>query len=258
MPLKNYQDIVARAFSGYCHKQRINGEIQTTTTLVVTTDNSGSQRCGDTKALITPYPSGVTGYILSAIKSLNCSTSSLTCVIGKMVDLGSLNIGTNTFTDGSQMPTYTALGVSKQFASPIFIEVTTALNATPGSITVTYVDQDGNTAEAAASQNLTGSAVANSVGFVRFNANDWGAIDITDATQSGGTSPSGVIKFWGMVPMYMGPVVSNTAQIGINHNNLTDSISAFRFANGDVIGCFILFSTVTKAMEGWLNFVGDN
>lgn len=259
MPVKTYQDLVKREVDGYWHTQRMYGEVSSTTTsTVISVDLLAIQRMMDTITMINPLPSGVTGYILSRIYGLACSTSSIGVIIAKAIDMGNINIGTNVFTDGSSMPTETCLGVSKKLASPIFMEVTTALNATPGSLTLTYKDQDDNTAESTSAMTLTASVASQSTGIAILNTGDYAATDITNAVQSGGTTPSGVIKFWGLIPLYIGPCGYNTAQVGIDVNTLTDNISTFNIYNGDVIKCFIMGSTAAKSSRGMLKFIGNN
>jgi hypothetical protein len=78
-----------------------------------------------------------------------------------------------------------------------FLEVTSALGATAQNVTLTYMDQDGNTAEAAAAIAIIASSAATRIChgppyFIPLNATDTGLRKATDVTFSaantGGTS----------------------------------------------------------------------
>lgn len=90
-------------------------------------------------------------------------------------------------------------------------EITTALSATAHTLTVTYVDQDGNTAEAAAAYSAPASAVAGrsptvaGQWFVPLNSGDNGARYITNIAQSTTASVTGVTSWWIGHPIAMMP-----------------------------------------------------
>lgn len=90
-------------------------------------------------------------------------------------------------------------------------EITTALSATAHNITVTYVDQDGNAAEAAAAYAAPVSAVAGRAPlvagnwFVPLKAGDTGARYLTNIAQSTITSVTGISNFWIGHPIAMMP-----------------------------------------------------
>lgn len=257
MGLQTYNDFVCRQVAGYNSNEPIFGEQTTATTTLFTTPNNlfTTQRCGTIKTFPS-LPSGVTSFIPTSL-SVASSTSNCNLIAGKLVDLGSLNIATPTFTDGDQMPTVTELGSSVQVASAILVEVTTALNATPGSITVTYKDQDNNSAETTTSHTLGASAVVGSVGLIQLNAGDWGAIDITTATRTGGTTPSGILRFWGIIPLCVNPLSPNTANFVIPEDFISTGTNPLKLANGDILGVFITDGTA-KSVFGFMNVIGDN
>jgi len=104
-------------------------------------------------------------------------------------------------------------------------EITTALSATAHTVTVTYVDQDGNTAEAAAAYSAAVSAVAGRCNtpagtwFVTLNAGDTGARYLTNIAQSTITSVTGVSTFFIGHPLVLMPApVANVPFVydGIN------------------------------------------
>lgn len=90
-------------------------------------------------------------------------------------------------------------------------EVTTALSATAHNITVTYVDDAGNTAEAAAAYAAPASAVAGRAPlvagnwFVPLNSGDFGARYLTNIAQSTITSVTGIANWWVGHPIAMMP-----------------------------------------------------
>lgn len=180
-------------------------------------------------------------------------------MINKMVDLGSLNIATPTFTDGNQMPTITEMGVSRQTSGAVYCEVTTALNATPGSITVTYVDQDGNSAETTSAQSLpTSNNGIKAGGFIFLNSTDTGVRDITTATRTGGTTPTGIVKFWGLIPIALMIGTANGSQ-NIMENLLTSGFNPVRLGAGDVVKVLVTAGSTTAAaaLSGNIFIVGD-
>jgi len=205
--------------------------------------------------LLPSLPSGVTAYIPTRF-SAHCSVSNLSLVFGKLVNLGDLDIATPTFTDGSNMGTATELGATQNIASAVFLEVTTVLNATPGNFTITYVDQDGNTGETSASAALAASAEVGSGGWVALNSPDWGARDITTATRTGGTTPTGVIRFWGMIPLGILPLSPNG--LIVTANFLTEHFNVKRFGASNVLGGFVLQNSAAKSVMGELFVIGDN
>lgn len=251
-----YDDIINRVGGGFTLSQPFTDFIPATTANTLGNGTS-LQRLGVTKD--TPsLPSGVTAFMLTQVTaSVGVSGGVLgTLMVAQLINLGSLNIGTNVFTDGSAMPTVTELGSSRQVAGPVFVEVTTALTGTPGTLTITYQDQDGNASETTSAQTMAASVVKSS-GWIVLNSNDWGVIDISAAARSGGTSPAGVIKFWGIIPIGMIPLVNTTNMQGVE-NLLTASFNPIRLGAAATVGAFLLASTASVAMTGSLFFVGDS
>lgn len=206
-------------------------------------------------ATMESLPSGVTSYKLVGGR-FRASTITCTYIVAKMVDMGNINIATPTFTDGSSMPTMLEGNVSRVLSSQPYGEVTTVLNATPGSITVTYVDQDGNTAETTASMALTASAAVGTMFPITLNTGDTGARDITNSTRTGGTSPTGVIKYWGVIPLAVFQP-QTVAQYDLV-NLTTSDICPVDVGAGDNIYLLCIGSGSAKAAYGSLFFVGDN
>ena len=257
MALTNFNSYLSRIAAGYWANYPVWGEIQTATTTLASNPTS-IQRVGYTKTLPS-LPSGVTNFIASEV-NISCSTVNVPILVAKLVSLGTYapSGATGAFTDGSAMPTITELGVSRQICGPILMEVTTALAAAPGTITVTYKDQDGNTAEAAAGQALPASAAAGTCGWVILNSTDYGATDITTAAIAGATSGVGSITFWGVIPLtIMAGSPRDTGTI-VTDNLLVNNLNPVRMGASDVIGFFTIGNTTTKAITGNILIVGDS
>lgn len=253
--LKTYDDFIAQVGALKTLYQPFYGELQAATSIAFTGQFYSMQMLGYGKVLPS-LPSGITAYIPTRVDVvLGVSTAPL--LIAKMVNLGSIDISgaSGTFTDGNAMPTVTECGVSRQIASPIFAEITTGVNATPGTLTVTYKDQDNNGAETTTAQTITVSGLARSMGLITLNTTDWGATDITAAARAAGTTPTGVIKFWGVMPIALisCPLVQ-TLEI---ENLLTLNFNPVRLGAGDEIRV-IGFTSPAKGMLGNIYFVGDN
>ena len=259
MPITKLNDLISQVGSQIWLSQPIWGEIQTATASIFLGNNFNSmQKVGVTKALPNPLPSGVTNYIATGL-SIASSDNNVTVLIGKLINLGNLVLSTNTFTDGSTMPTVTELGSSVVTYSPVLAEVSNAsgLNATPGSVQITYVDQSGNAAESNTAQTMVASSAVHSVGWAILNTGDYGVQDITSAAQSGGASPTGTITFWGVIPLSM--IIILAAGTNDADNLISMGFNPVRLGAGDVIGCFTATNSVsTKAVLGNIFFVGDN
>jgi hypothetical protein len=153
-------------------------------------------------------PSGST-FWPSRTKSVVTTAGSRT-FIGTGVVMGSLNVGTNAFTD--------ALAVSSpRFFSRMFGCVTTVLSATPDNITVTYTDNLGNTSHSTAAATFPASApvgdcfeftLAATTGQMR----DTGFIDVTNITDSAATT--GIIEIIGMNALHDSFGVANAYEMG--------------------------------------------
>lgn len=134
-------------------------------------------------------------------------------------------------------------------------EITTALSATAHNLTVTYVDDAGNTAEAAAAYAAPVSAVVGraplvaGAWFVPLNG-DAGARYLTNIAQSTITSVTGVTNWWVGHPIALMPFpVANVPMVldGIN--------SAFNLARIYDDAC-LAFYTPNIATTGTITYTG--
>ena len=205
------------------------------------------------QAIPSSLPSGVTAYLPTQIHG---GTNLLGFFLGvyHMINLGSIDISTNTFTAGSNMGTTTFGGQTVSRSGVLFAEVTTALNATPGNLNVTYVDQSGNTAETNTAVALATAAPVGSGVFVRLNIGDGAVREVTGANNSGGTSPTGVIKFWGLIPI--GSTITNAYHGGF----VIDAFNKrplYRLPANAILGGVVSGGTSAGGLEGSIRYVGD-
>lgn len=262
--MTTYDEFLARLANGYYRQVPIQSTLVTNNNCITSgpNDSALTKICKwGARYTIPSMESGVSAYIpLRTMYSGNGETSLL---IGRMTNLGDLTLGdgaggASSFADGSQMPTVTELGVaSVQRASMVVAEVTTVFSALPGNMTITYVDQDGNTAEAGPSNTLRSTAAVGECGWVQLNTDDWGVRDITTSSRTGGTNPSGVMRFWGIEPIAFfsaGPAGSNNpAEM---EDFLIQSLNLFRLSAGDLIGGFFMASAATISTgEGYGQFL---
>ena len=262
MALTTFNGMLSRAAAGYGMSQPAWSEQTATTTNGIFNGPVLSMQKGpESKAMPSPLPTGVTAYIPTRYCMLSFNSGDCSLLIAKLVDLGSLDISGPTFTDGSSMPTITECGVSRVTSSAVIAEVTTAFSATPGSYTITYVDQDGNAAETTSSVALTGSALVGSCSPVALNTGDTGVRDITAATRTGGTTPTGVMKFWGVIPLTILPMpagTANSASAWMSQDLVQGAFNPYRLGAGDIVGGIYLDSTAVRAsiFEGF--YIGED
>lgn len=260
MAITTADGIIARISSGYEKTAHINGMTQVQfPNLFSGGSNPAMSRGGYVADLPGSFESGVSGYIPTQINLTGSSNASARMVIvAEMIDMGSIDISgaSGTFTDGSAMPTRTQLGASNALASPVWCEAETAPSATPGTLNVTYTDQDGNTGISAPATNINGSAVARSGCFLPLDSSDWGVRDITGATRSGGTTPTGVIRFWGLIPLCavnLSPTNITTPEDLINGG----MVRRLR-TTGTKIGLILHSPNGAYGIMGSIRFVGDS
>lgn len=253
MTIDSFNALLARRAARYREPLHIEGYLAAATTATLL---SGQLMSLQAPGLSTPtraLPSGVTGYVPESI-IIESSTTTLTWVVGRKISFGSLNISTNVFTDGSAMPSMTVGNASRNTISPVFLRVTAALNATPGSLQLTYVDQDGHTAETNTAQALTASAAVDTVAVATLNTTER-ARDITNMQRTGGTSPSGTIEAFGIIPIWMGPVGISAGSMAMEPLISRDCFWQELPAAAQLVA-ICLGSTVAKRVSGIVNVTG--
>ncbi len=254
MALKSLNEIIARVSAGY------GRNFSASAFQYPATSGTGQQGIGKGVRFAlpkSPLPSGVTGWIPTAFSNFGSNTNASTVTLVAGINLGTVNYGGSSFTDGSAYPTRTELGLaSNPTFGPIVGEVTTALNAGAGTATITYTDQDGNTG-ATTNLEIPGSGIKNSCFYqYAYATGDYGVRDITGCSYSGQSSPAGVVKLWGIIPLatiHSGP---NEGQQGCV--DLMGSDFAFMRFPVDTEFFTICYGTSERAHFADLFIVGDN
>jgi hypothetical protein len=251
--LRSFNDFVARVGNGFYNQAHFSVEVDTATSSVLF--GAQSQAIQKTPLIhkLPTLPSGVTGYRL--VGATLYSSQAATYQLVKLVNFGSLNIATPAFTAGVSMPTVTEGNISRQTSSPILAEVTTTLSATPGSLALNYVDQDGNASEAITAIALTGSTVARSCGFVVLNGTDSAAKSVSSVTRTGGTTPTGVVNLWGVVPYAFVTVLATYTMAMVNL--LTCNPAPPLLGADDELYLLALGVTQTRRVTGTLHFIAE-
>lgn len=199
--------------------------------------------------------SGVTAYLPTKVM-LGSKDNAGVFFLCRMTNLGSLNLGTNTFTDANAMPTVTEMNSSQQRAGPVFAEVTTARDGNAAAFNITYKDQDNNTAETGGNVTVTTNAAVGQGCWCALNSPDWGVRDITAAARASGTG-TGVLKFWGLEPIVQ--LLSPGSGKGSVDDMVMQTLNIFPLSAGDVIGAFNMTTTAqTGSINGMVYFVGDS
>lgn len=264
MALTNPKDIPVRISSGYgAFDNILHDAWQAGRTLLMTPASSfpsvAIPRYIDLPKTPSVLPSGVTAFIPA---ELSIQTSALfntgaQVLIAEMIELGSLNIATNVFTDGSAMPTRTVFGTSTQLISPVYVEWdSSAPTGTGRSITITYVDQDGNAAETTSNFVINNGSAQWAGGTFPLNLGDWGAKDLTGASLVAG-SGTGTLKFYGLVP-----VVMFTSGVSGGLTTIVDLINmgiVRRLGANAKLGLFgATLAASASSFVGYIRWVGDN
>lgn len=246
-------DYITRASNGYLVHRHFSVQRDAATTSCYSTQLT-SWQLSPMIYKVETMPTGVTAFKLTnATLFSTVATVPIFCV--KLVNFGSLDIGANTFTSGSTMPTVTEGGISRRVYGGVLQVVTTAFDAVAADWTVTYFDQDGNIAPVSPAMSKTLSATVGSAGFATLNTGDYGCTSISGGARTTGTG-TGVVTFYGVVPLgTFSPVMQNITT-AMQFNNLTDSPCPPILSAGDEI-YLLSNSTTAKAYKGTLTFIGD-
>lgn len=251
--VRNYDQLVKLVSDGYFAKEIFYRDTQTAVTANGTVSFAGSRRV----ATITmpSLPSGVTKYRL--LGAMGTASINHTLSFFKAISFGSINISTPTFTDGSAWGTQTQLGASVTASSPVLLECTTVLNATPGNLSFTYKNQAGTGGQTSSTLSLGANTVVGSMGYMQLAAGDYGCQDITAATRTAGTTPTGVIKFWGVQPIGKVQIAGGSSTIPGYLNPITSSFNMIELGAGDTVLVVGSGGTGTGAFTGQIWFAGE-
>jgi len=251
--LKSYNDFIARIGNGYTRMDPFYGEHQSATTLTLFTGQVQPwQRTAWAPAVPGSLPSGVTAFLPVSVGLASSSAGFIG--VYRAFPFGSLDISTNTYTAGSAMPTQTVGGTSTAMFGALLCEASVALNATPGSLTVTYDNQDG-TSHSTSATAMTASAAVTTCGFIPLASGDYGVRNVTGASRTGGTTPTGTIKFWGLLPV-ANVTPMNGGSCGAR-NLLTSAPFPPRMLAGEQL-IILAPATTARAVTGVITYVGDS
>lgn len=199
-------------------------------------------------------PSGVTKYRPTFVSSIAANGSNLSILVGKMIDMGSLDISTNVFTTGSAYPSRRELGTnSVQTSGLLYVHPTVTLGGTVGTLNINYTDQGGNSGTVAYAMSSGGNLGA----FIQLASGDSGVQSITNTTnRSGGAAPTGTVKFYGIMPIAISVAAPTSSMIGFN--NLTTNFCFPELGAGDVIGLIdISTGTTNSSSLAYMWIVGE-
>jgi len=259
-PLTTVDSFIDRICDGFEDQLRVYGHSAVTRVSLFGGASSIPQifRAGFAERVPDPLPAGVSAYVpteLSWHQSLG-GPGGRAILVAELIDLGSIDISgaSGTFTDGATMPTRDELGVSRQIDNAVIIDVETALNATPGSIAITFTDPAGGSVGTGALV-MGASCPVSSAGFVPLGTGVTGARDITAATRTGGTTPTGVLRFWGVLPIgiYLNGAVPTAGLI----EPLWQRYVFRRLGAGARIGLFGHATFAASAGVGTIRMIGD-
>lgn len=250
--LRSFNDFVTRAGNGFYAKEPFRVE-QSVNTVALKGSSIKSVQVSPCIHKLPSLPSGVTGYRLVS-GTLQCQLAG-TFYLVRLINMGDLDISTNVFTAGSAMPTRTEGNVSTQTSGGVILQTPTGLSAVPGSMTSTYIDQNGNAAEATAAITLTANAVAGSAVYMAFNGTDFAARQITTASRTGGTTPTGIVRHWGVDGIGGATIIApgHAAQF----NFLTANPSPPLFGAGDEFYIITENSLNARHLHGSLTFIAE-
>lgn len=258
MGLRSFDQFVARIGTMHFKRFPLYGEIAATLTGPIGTTGVFNHHVLGYMEALPSLPSGVTAYIPTrCVYALHATPVSL--AVARLTNMGSIDISgaSGTFTDGNAAPTVTECGVSRQRALSLWVEPEVALSSLPGLLSVTYVDQSGNAAEATAVQTLTASAALRGFGPIVLNQPDTGVLDVTAATRSGGTTPTGTLRFWGIDTIAMLQLPNDGGQQLDCEDFLMRAFNPIRLGAGDIIRV-LHGSGAVRTLVGDLYVVGDN
>lgn len=228
-----------------------------TTAATVNCGSTTMQRINTPFTMPSSFGTGVTGGILTQCHMM---TNLVNCTMMACLEynLGSINLATGTFTDGSTMPTKLVAGSSVQTASFIPVMVVNAtLTATTPTITVTYKNQAGTNSRSAALVLPTNTAINSAFNIApHLQGTDTGIQDVTNITKSAGTS--GTITVYGLLPLAIA-TFGNAQSIISNFDPMTVPLYPYRCEASENIAFYSMGVTTTLAsVAASLNFIADN
>jgi len=222
------------------------GQIAATTSATANSGYVTSQRFPT--AMTMPAMTSVSTFYLTHFRAVS-SQAPVILLLADEYLLGTLNTGTNAFTDGVAMPSKLIEGASTQTATQLAVAVvSTALGASTSALTITYTNQ-GGTANQTATMTLPNSSAVNSAFMIdpHLATNDTGIQDVTSLSVA--TTFTGVVKIYGLIVLGLAAqgtgAASSSQAIGLDC--LSAPIFPWPVAAADALG-FYSFGTA-NAMD---------
>lgn len=254
MAVLSHNDCVARMANGYSLMcQPIWDEVGGTSTLA---NSVTVQRIGNSKAMPSVLPNGVTGFIPTRFSMAAAQAGVFG--IGKFIQLGIIDMSAgagSTPTGRNNMPTQTVGNTSYDMQSPVFMEVTTVLTGAAPTLTLVYKRSSGDGNQTSAAQTVAATAAINSGGFFKLNTGDSGVYNIQTYTPN--AAQTGIIKLWGFIPFSMVNIesanVSNSMPLLFG-----GSFSLVKLGASDQVSGLMYINNTAKGILGTIDFLGDS
>lgn len=197
-------------------------------------------------------PGSTSGYLITEVTPITSLTATW-YTFGELVKLGTLDLnggGGGSFTGAAALPTRTELGTSNALDSMLICEVNTALSATPGTFTVTGLDDSGNSVTSATITPANSSAIGSaSIINPPSGSNAWRSLTAASTTGTG----TGKMDFWGIIPISSHsamPTVSIT-------DDLVNNGRIIKIGASKTLGAFLWASQSASATKIYVNILGD-
>lgn len=259
-----YDGIVNALSNNNFGQQTIYEYSPATTTVMLTTGASGTG-CRDTAMtkVLPSLPGSITKYRLLYVTANtgNAGPIQSSFLVAKAVLLGTVDVSVTTggFTDGSAMPTRTELGTANsQTYGPMLGVVTTTLGGTQGAVTVTYTNAAGATGQTYGFTPANTSSAGQ--GNIFYMLGTTGMQDITNVTRAGGTAPTGIIRFYGLLPL--GMFTTGGASMAHGLNLLTGTFNFMELGAANQIKMLMIGGTTTlgsiTSTVGEMFFMGES
>lgn len=255
MPLTTTNQVQGRTWAGYSKRVPVYGNWPASSFNVLNAGVAASlmRRGAFLQGPPSSLETGVSGgYLLTKIQIV--STLSVPFTLAEIFDMGTVDLATGIFTDGVAAPSRKQGGGSATTLPlwPILeIDTTTASTATR-TLRLGYTDMSGN-AKVTTAPTIAASSSKWSCGVPILASGDLHVQDITSAVCTGGSSPSGIVRVWGLSPIYDGLLSPGAAAPNINV--LNEGVVA-RVPAGAKVGLFV-HTNSALAMQGTVTWVGD-
>lgn len=229
--------------------------VSSTTAALTTCGYTSIQKLENTFRMMPSFGTGVTGALLTSIYT-NISTATRQMVCGIEYELATIDMNTGSASFAETMPNKVILGDTIQTASLFtLMVVTSSVTATTPTMSITYVNQNGDTGRTA-SLVLPTSPTVRSCFQVNphLQSGDTGIRSVTGLTKSAGTA--GTIKIYGILPLAIVncSATSFSSSVGLFNTNLPK----YPIAASENIGFYLINTTTTCSLLVKMGFTGDN